>query len=205
MDKNEQQIIDGLFDKLQQAERGSGPRDAEAEQRIAGHVGRQPGAPYYMAQAIVVQEHALQAAQQRIQQLEQDLQQRPAGGGGFLGGLFGGGSIPPARASASPQLSQLARYQQGGGGGFLAGAMETAMGVAGGLLLGNLLMSAFSGGEAAAAEDTSAQEEDPGMDDMAGMDEGLLIRRGAQRHRPTAQALRLSAILTANHDLREIR
>ncbi|MEK0084730.1 DUF2076 domain-containing protein [Benzoatithermus flavus] len=167
MDTNEQQIIDGLFDRLAQAEAGSGPRDPAAQRRIEEHLRRRPNAPYYMAQAIIVQEHALKAAQERIQQLEQELARRPAGGG-FLGGLFGAGAgatVP--RPAISPEAAQLARYQHQGGGGFLAGAMQTAMGVAGGMLLGNLLMEAFGAGEAAAAEPDAAEEEedvDPAMD-----------------------------------------
>ena len=73
MDRNEQQIIDGLFDRLRQAEGGSPPREPSAQQRIEDHLSRQPAAPYYMAQAIVVQEQALQAAQGRIQELEQEV------------------------------------------------------------------------------------------------------------------------------------
>jgi hypothetical protein len=38
-----------------------------------------------------------------------------------------------------------------GGGGFLAGAMQTAVGVAGGMLVADALMGAFSGGEEAVA------------------------------------------------------
>lgn len=159
MDGNEQQVIDGLFDRVREAEQGSGPRDAAAERRIAEHVGRQPAAPYYMAQAMLVQEQALQSAQQKIQALEQQAQQRPAGGGGFLSGLFGGGGNATAsqggpwnqgrqagRPGPTPQMQQMAQYQRQGGGGFLAGAMQTAVGVAGGLVVGNMLMDAFSGG-----------------------------------------------------------
>lgn len=168
MDTNEQQIIDDLFHRLGQAEAGSGPRDPAAQRRIEEHLQRRPAAPYYMAQAIIVQEHALKAAQERIQQLEQELARRPAGGGGFLGGLFGagGGAGAVPRPAYSPQAAQLARYQHQGGGGFLAGAMQTAAGVAGGMLLGSLLMDAFGADEAAAAEaDTGAEEEaDAGMD-----------------------------------------
>ena len=165
MDRNEQQIIDGLFDRLRQAQGGSPPREPSAQQRIEDHLSRQPAAPYYMAQAIVVQEQALQAAQGRIQELEQEVTRRPSAGGGFLGGLFGAGSAPVPRAAPSPQAQQMARYQQQGGGGFLAGAMQTAMGVAGGMMLGNMLMGAFGGNEAVAAEPAAAPEEsDPGAD-----------------------------------------
>ena len=100
MDENERHIIDDLFGKLRQAEARSGPRDREAEDLIRRHVGAQPAAPYYMAQAIVVQEQALAASQARVQELERQLTGRPAGGG-FLAGLFGGGGserLPAAGA-----------------------------------------------------------------------------------------------------------
>ena len=158
MDQNERQIIDGLFDKLEQAERQTGPRDAEAEGLIVQRLGAQPAAPYYMAQAILVQEQALQAANDRVGQLEQELKQRPAGGS-FLGGLFGGGEVP-GKAQPSAAQQRLRDYQQRGGGGFLGGAMQTALGVAGGVVLGNLLMGAFDADDALAGE--------PGMDGIGG-------------------------------------
>ncbi len=175
MDQTEKQVIDGLFDRLRQAERGSGPRDAEAERHIGQLVAQSPAAPYYMAQAILVQEHALKAAQERIAELEQEVEEQPAaaGGGGFLGGLFGGGNTAPARGPAAgrgsvPRAggrmrypgpgaeaaadSPVARYNQTGqGGGFLAGAMQTAVGVAGGVIIGNMLAGMFGGNEAQAA------------------------------------------------------
>lgn len=165
MDQSERRVIDDLFTKLQTAEGQSGPRDAEAEASIRGHLERQPAAPYYMAQAIVVQQDALSHAQGRIQQLERELAERPAGGGGgFLSGLFGGGQPqtqtpppPPQQMQSTPARS----YPQAGGGGFLAGAAQTAMGVAGGFLIADALSSLFATDPAAAAE------ADPGLDPMA--------------------------------------
>ena len=163
MDQTERRIIDDLFAKLRQAEDRSGPRDAGAEGLIRRHVGAQPAAPYYMAQAIVVQEQALAASQARVQELERQLAERPAaGGGGFLAGLFGGGESAPAAgtgrtAAAAPPAAggaqiPLQHYHRGGaGGGFLAGAMQTAAGVAGGVLIGNALAGMLAPGEAAAA------------------------------------------------------
>jgi hypothetical protein len=180
MDQNERQVIDELFGKVRQAEQGSGPRDPAAEQHIMAKLQTQPAAPYYMAQAIVVQEHALQAAQARIEQLEGEIQARPAGGGGFLSGLFGGGAQPAATPGhlpaqpMTPGMQRLQQYQRPGmGGSFLGGAMQTAMGVAGGLVLGNLLMGAFASDPAAAAEmadPTGGMVEEPGFED-AGADE----------------------------------
>ena len=155
MDQHERQIIDDLFDRLGEAERRAAPRDAEAERLIQGRLARQPAAPYYMAQAIVVQQEALARAQTRIEQLERE----GSTGGGFLGGLFGGERTatrtpPPSQPRARGPWSQ----PYGGGGGFLAGAAQTAMGVAGGVLIANALSDLFTADEAAAAETGGAEQ-----------------------------------------------
>ena len=85
MDQRERQVIDELFGKLRQVERQAPQRDAEAEAHIRQQVSGLPAAPYYMAQAILVQEQALANMQTRVQELERQLAERPAGGG-FLSG-----------------------------------------------------------------------------------------------------------------------
>ena len=70
MDRNDRQAIEDLFDKLATVERQSPQRDAESEAFIRDKIARQPGAPYYMAQTIVVQEQALAAAEARLAELE---------------------------------------------------------------------------------------------------------------------------------------
>jgi hypothetical protein len=164
--QNEQQIIEDLFGKLRQAEHQTGPRDGAAEQQIAAAVERQPAAPYYMAQAILVQERALETLSQRLQELEQELATRPPAGG-FLDGLFG---APTPRAGGSlgrpVQSSGLAAAMNRGqpgqpGGGFLGSALQTAVAVAGGVMMANLLTGMFAGDEAQAAE---APAEDVGLD-----------------------------------------
>lgn len=171
MDHQDRQAIEQLFGRIAQVERQTTPPDAQAAEFIRSQINRQPNAPYYMAQTLVVQEQALSAAQGRIQQLEQELASRPAGGG-FLSGLFGGASrpqpqqpyqaqpmhgMPPHMAPGmAPGMGGMA--QQRGGGGFLAGAAQTAMGVAGGVLIGNMLANAFSGGEEPNAADAGGAE-----------------------------------------------
>ena len=174
MDQNERRIIDDLFERLRKAEERSGPRDAEAEALIARHVAAQPAAPYYMAQAIVVQQDTLGRAQARIEELERRLAERRSGG--FLGGLFGAGeeARAPAAPARSDQGSQgFGQYQRAGGGGFLAGAMQTALGVAGGFLIADALSGLLSPDDAAAAapeagdasptEGAPSSREDPGL------------------------------------------
>jgi hypothetical protein len=63
MDNQDRQAIEGLFSRLESVERQAGPRDTEAEAFISQRLVRQPGAPYFMAQTIVMQEYALQQAQ----------------------------------------------------------------------------------------------------------------------------------------------
>jgi uncharacterized protein len=165
MDHADRQAISGLFDRLAQVERQGPARDAEAERLIADSIARQPGAPYYLAQTVVVQDHALNAAQDRIAQLEADLAAARQGGGGFLSGLFGGGASTPRRAPAARPMPQGAQ------GGFLAGAAQTAMGVAGGMLLANAVAGMFAGEAQAAeapADDGADLADDGGADDDSG-------------------------------------
>lgn len=165
MNSSEKQIIENLFSRLQQAETQSGPRDPAAESLIRQATDRQPAVPYYMAQAILVQEQALQNLNNRVQELEQELAQRPAGGG-FLAGLFGGGNRSrhpdtasrPLASSQSGHAYGTAPLSHGNRGSFLGSALQTAAAVAGGVLIGNAIVGLFTE-EAQAAE--PAPEESP--------------------------------------------
>jgi hypothetical protein len=178
MDSTERQIIDDLFAKIRQAESQSGPRDQPAEAHIREHVAQQPASPYYMAQAIVIQQQALAAANARIEQLERQLAEGPTGG--FLGSLFGAGGSRsvPARPSPAdgwdPRVAAYANQRYGqGGGSFLGGAMQTAMGVAGGVLLGSAIASMFTQDPAVAAEEPPAEDAPQDDFDSGGFDEDL--------------------------------
>lgn len=94
MQSEEQRLIDGLFDRLKAAGENSAPRDADAERWIEQHMRAQPGAAYYMAQTILIQEAAMKQLNGRIQALEAEVEQlkhsasRQQSSGGFLAGLF---------------------------------------------------------------------------------------------------------------------
>ncbi len=104
-----------------------------------------------------------QAQAQQAQMQAQQAQQAPRQGGGFLGGLFGGGGqqrpapqpayqpqpayAPPPQPQYPPGYNPQAFQQppqQQQGPSFLGGALRTAAGVAGGVVVGNMLMNAFS-------------------------------------------------------------
>jgi len=174
MQSEEQRLIDGLFSRLQQAESNTTPRDAEAERVIQAHIRQQPSAPYYMAQAMIIQEAALtklnaqvQELQQQNEQLQQQAQTAKPQSSGFLAGLFGGGSSQAAPQRQASQGSQPIPGTQGWGSqpqqqqyaaqpqqqapaqaapqqpGFLGSALRTAAGVAGGVVLADMLTGMF--------------------------------------------------------------
>ncbi len=168
MQSKEQRLIESLFSRLKQAESQSAPRDAAAERLIEQQLRQQPAAPYYMAQAILIQEAAMKKLSAQVNDLESRLaqaqQQQPARqSGGFLSGLFGGGqrhTAPqqPAWNNAQqqqpygqqPYNEQQQPYGQQPysapaprGSGFLGGALQTAVGVAGGVVMADMLTSMF--------------------------------------------------------------
>ncbi|WP_312241885.1 DUF2076 domain-containing protein [Pantoea sp.] len=156
MQSEERELIDGLFSRLKQAESQTGQRDPAAEQLIKLRLQEQPGAPYYMAQAILIQEAAMKKLNDRVTELENRLaqqQQRPQqSSGGFLSNLFGGGSRQQAQQQPvwnnAPAQPQQPYYNQAPaaparGTGFLGGALQTAVGVAGGVVMADMLTSMF--------------------------------------------------------------
>jgi hypothetical protein len=161
--REDRNAIDGLFERLKEAERRGGPRDAEAEAYIRSKIAAHPSAPYYLAQTVVVQQEALKEAERRMADLERN-----------------GRQIEQRRGPWDREPAYDDRRQQAGGfggGGFLAGAAQTALGVAGGVMLGSLIGSIFSSGAANAsefdsstAEDRSTDSSDPGAD--TGGDDG---------------------------------
>lgn len=152
MQSEEQRLIDRLFQRLQQAEHSAGPRDTEAEKKIQEFIHQQPAAPYYMAQSILIQEAALNSLNQQVQHLKNAVDQlkstQQPTRSGFLSRLFGGGRVhplsqpqlqtPPSVYNGYPQSSQPSQ-----GVSFMSGALQTAAGVAGGMVLGNLLTNMF--------------------------------------------------------------
>jgi len=107
MTPDERQLITGLFDRMRGFSLGD--KDAEAEALISQQVSGLRDAPYMLVQSVLVQEHALQQAESRIKELEEQVRElesatpaQPAGSGSFLGGLFGSRSAAePARGATS--------------------------------------------------------------------------------------------------------
>ncbi|MFR0693400.1 DUF2076 domain-containing protein [Enterobacterales bacterium AE_CKDN230030158-1A_HGKHYDSX7] len=207
MNSEEQSLIDGLFTRLRDAEAQTAPRDAQAEAQINRHLVQQPAAPYYMAQAMLIQEAAIKRLDQRVKELEAQAQQSRPSSGGFLAGLFGGGQSQeprPAQAQRRPDGWGQTRFSQPGGaqanyagspaasnpndwrpaqapaaaqaapqgGGFLRGALQTAAGVAGGVMVANALTSLFHSSQPQEIVEVIQEQPEPSNFDDSSLQEG---------------------------------
>jgi hypothetical protein len=152
MTPQERDLLTNLVSRLRQSP--SQQTDPEAEGMINDLVAEKPDTPYVLAQTVLIQDYALHQAQDRIADLQQQLQGQPARKtGGFLSAIFGGGEPPPQRPpqyqqqayqppqpayQPQPAYAQPAAGPWGGGSGqpsFLRSAATTAAGIAGGALL----------------------------------------------------------------------
>ena len=164
MTPQERDLLTNLVSRLRQAP--DQDIDREAEAMINDLVREKPDTPYVLAQTVLIQDYALHQAQDRIADLEHQLQGNPPKkSGGFLSALFGGGDPPPQRppqyqqqsyqAPPQPAYQPQPAYAQpgpwGGGGAaaqpsFLRSAATTAAGIAGGALLFQGIESLFHPG-----------------------------------------------------------
>jgi len=170
MTPQEKNLIQTVFDRLARA--GGGAKDAEAESFIQDLVRRQPDAAYGLTQAVIVLEAGLNQAQQKIADMQRQIDEArsgaPASGGGFLGsGSPWGSSVPRSGPAPQPQPAYAPQpqpayapqpqpwppaqpvaavspwAQPSGGSSFLRNAATMAAGVAGGTLIAEGLSSMF--------------------------------------------------------------
>lgn len=147
MTSDERNMLNDLASKI--AQTPAPPRDAEAEELIRSRIGKRPDALYLMTQTVLIQNLALQRAQQQIQDLQsRGAQGQVSGGSSWLGqqqspGYAGGGGQQASSAPAPPQYAAPASGF-GGGSSFLRGAAQTAAGVAAGTLAAEAIGSMFS-------------------------------------------------------------
>ena len=112
MNADERQLITQLFERM----RNYGPpeKDREAEALINQLVRSNPDAVYMLVQSVLVQEQALEAANTRVRDLEEQLRgmeegdrSRSGRSGGFLGGFWGNRGAQEPRSSV-PQVGSRA-------------------------------------------------------------------------------------------------
>jgi uncharacterized protein len=152
MTPQEESMLNDLIGRVEQTQLTE--KDPEAEQLLNQRLGRNPNSLYILAQTVLVQNYALEQAQEQLNQLRQQTQaqqQQPAHTTSFLGSLLGHRDPappppppppPPPGYGASPYAqpwNQAPAYgppppAPGGGSSFLRTAATTAAGVAAGAL-----------------------------------------------------------------------
>lgn len=153
MTPDERNMLTDLANKF--AQTPAPPKDQEAEEFIRTKIGNRPDALYLMTQTVLIQNLAIQQAQQQIQELQQRSNQPvQAGSGSFLGQQqgsgrgFSGGSAqyapPPPQYAPQYSAPSPAGPSPGSAPSFLRGAAQTAAGVAAGALAFEGIQSLFS-------------------------------------------------------------
>ncbi|QNS01906.1 MAG: DUF2076 domain-containing protein [Buchnera aphidicola (Pentalonia nigronervosa)] len=166
--KNEEKIlIENLFHRLKKIDSNNCAKDSEANDLIQEFVKRQPSSSYYMTQTILIQETAIKKMSMEIENLKQKVsilqkeqsEKKPS----FLSNFFKNKTSPsasphdrnvwndknhlsaPYHSHATPSFpTPNPGYATTGNGSFLSNALQTATGVAGGMILGNMLMNVFN-------------------------------------------------------------
>jgi hypothetical protein len=111
MNADERQLITQLFERMRSF--GAPEKDREAEALINQRLRANPDAAYMLVQSVLVQEQALEAANMRVRDLEEQMRNmeegdrsRSARSGGFLGGYWGRSAGEPR--SSVPQVGTRA-------------------------------------------------------------------------------------------------
>jgi uncharacterized protein len=155
MTPDERKMLSDLADRI--AQTPPPPKDPEAEELIRKRIGSRPDALYLMTQTVLIQNLALQQAQEQIQQLQRGMQPAPESpGASFLGQQAGTRAAGPAYSTRSagqqrysappPQYAppSQAAPSPSGAPSFLRGAAQTAAGVAAGALAFEGIQALFS-------------------------------------------------------------
>ncbi|QIQ41783.1 MAG: DUF2076 domain-containing protein [Buchnera aphidicola (Microlophium carnosum)] len=168
MKDEEKKLIKNLFDRLKNIELNSSERDMEADNLIQNLVTKQPASSYYMTQTILIHETAIKKMSIKIEELKtkikalevEELDKKPS----FLSSFFkkdtssqiaSNNNIwkkknepsPPnySNITSSPITQSFpVSTNSSKSSNFLGSALQTATGVAGGMILGNMLMNVFS-------------------------------------------------------------
>ncbi|MFL6352618.1 MAG: DUF2076 family protein [Bryobacteraceae bacterium] len=152
MTPDERKMLSDLADRI--AQTPPPPRDPEAEELIRKRIGSRPDALYLMTQTVLIQNLALQQAQEQIQQLQRGTQPSSgSAGASFLGQQIGARASAPAYSTRQQQYAapppqyappSPAGPSPSGAPSFLRGAAQTAAGVAAGALAFEGIQALFS-------------------------------------------------------------
>lgn len=163
MKDEEKQLIENLFHRLKNTELKSSERDNQADILIQSLVKKHPHSSYYMVQTMLIQETAIKKMSLQIEELKNQISilnsEKLKKKTSFLSNFLKKDSVSPSSAydnrniwqnNQSPLQSSTTSIPTSstinataGSNSFLKNALQTATGVAGGMILGNMLMNVF--------------------------------------------------------------
>ncbi|MCU4137037.1 DUF2076 domain-containing protein [Buchnera aphidicola (Sitobion miscanthi)] len=168
MKDEEKNLIENLFHRLKKAELNTSERDSSADELIQNLVKKQPASSYYMTQTILIQETAIKKMSMKIEELKMRIKslnnnkEESNKKTSFLSSFFKKNPtsqktsndniwkkkediLPPNHSNSTvlPTTQSLSTVNSRSSS-FLGSALQTATGVAGGMILGNMLMNVFS-------------------------------------------------------------
>lgn len=160
MEDKEKKLIKNLFSRLKDIELKNVKIDQEVNILIKDIIKKQCNAPYYMTQTILIQESAIQSLYNKINKLKKIIKDNKKEinfknkSNGFLSGLFNNKKKIQKddlntkdylnKDIENNNLNKCVYSSNNGNGGFLKNALQTAIGVAGGVVSANMLMNLFN-------------------------------------------------------------
>lgn len=162
MKDEEKNLIENLFHRLKKTEQNSSERDDTADALIQSLVKKQPYSSYYMVQTILIQETAIKKMSLKIEELKNQIsllnsdqvKKKPS----FLSNFLKKDPVSQTESydnkiwkknqntleSCNTNIPTSSTATTTRNSGFLKNALQTATGVAGGMILGNMLMNIFN-------------------------------------------------------------
>ena len=118
MTQQEQQLLDGLIERVSKTEVQN--KDAAADRLIKDALGTSADALYILCQTVLVQQFAMENAQRQLADAQAEVSRlkaaKPEEHGSFLGNLFGLGKNEQEEPRPAQPQSQVASPQQSAGG-----------------------------------------------------------------------------------------
>ncbi|CAL4042411.1 Putative uncharacterized protein Yba2 [Buchnera aphidicola (Phyllaphis fagi)] len=160
MKDTEKTMIENLFSRLKHTENKTPNRDQEAERIIHNLSSKQVNSIYYMVQTILVQESIIHKLNNQVKLLQNAQNDRNNKNTEFLSSKLGNNIFNTKKddinsnyrndnkgkyySSDNKDYSTTKNSMLGGVSSFLGNAVQTAVGVAGGMVAGNMLTNLFN-------------------------------------------------------------
>lgn len=167
MQKEEKILIENLFKKIKKVESQSNQKDLFAEKLIKNMLEKQPNSAYYLTQVVLIQELAIKKMNQETQSLNYKIQEQEKENKykakSFLFGCFDflkdkkddlkkkNKNFSSDTVDKKEKFSTMEQEEKNfseskknaGTNSFLSNAVQTAVGVASGIVIGNVLTNLF--------------------------------------------------------------